>query len=112
MESVPSLPVDAPLRAFVIWASAGVLALVVGTVSAGLRRRWSEVKVAATPLVALGLGVAAGHFNAAAHTWATWIAVVVAGWAAYHTSRETSFFLLVGSIGLAGAGLIAQNSLF
>jgi hypothetical protein len=112
MESVPSLPTETALRAFVIWASAGMFALVLGVLAAGIRRRWAEARWAAMPIGILCITMVLTHLSGIAHGYATWITVAAAGVAAFRTSNETSFFLFLGGIGLVAASLIASTRLF
>ncbi len=112
MESVPSLPDGGPLRPFVIWASAGVFFLVISMAAASLRRRWKDAGVAAIPTLILVVGLGMVHYGGMAHTYSTWMTVLAAVWAAHMTEKETSFFLFLGGLGLAGAGIIARTQLF
>jgi hypothetical protein len=57
----------------------------------------------------IGLGVLIGHVAAAAHIWAMWGAVAAGVWAAHRNDGLSSFFVFLGSLGLAAASVMARS---
>ena len=109
MESLPDLPATPDLRAFVIWASAGLLGISVGLIAAGLRRDWKQLARAASPIGVMAIGMAAGLIVPGAHIWAMWAAVVLCIWAAHKNSGLSSFAVFLGGLGLAAASFLARS---
>jgi general stress protein CsbA len=112
MQPVPSLPAEGPLRAFVIWASLGLGFLLLSACVAAFRKRGNDLRYTALPLAVLAAGMLVAQYSEVAHTTATWLTVIVAGLSAYQTKAETSFFLFLGGLSLAAAGIIASTQLF
>ncbi len=112
MESLPSLPAHLPLRAFVIWATLGIVCFLVGIASAMSRRAWTDARWALVPLAVLVLGIAIGPFAPWVHTPAIWLSVLSAAWAAHRTTGLTSGAVFIGGAALVFAALIARNTLF
>ena len=109
MESLPELPGSQNLRAFVIWSTAGLLAVALGLGAAAMRKSWPEVQRAAYPFGAIILGVAVGQIAPKAHIWSMWAAVVLGIWAAHKNSGLSSFLIFVGTLGLAAASFMARS---
>lgn len=92
-----------------VWASAGLLAISVGLIAAGLKRNWVQLGRAASPIGAMVVGMTAGILVPAAHIWAMWVAVVLCLWAAHKNSGVSSFAVFLGGIGLAAASFMARS---
>ncbi len=109
MESLPQLPGSPQLRAFVIWATAGLLGILVGMGAAAARKRWAEVRRAALPLGVVLLGALIGQLAPSTHLWVMWVAVVLGAWAAFKNTGLSSFATFFGAIGLGAASILAQS---
>ncbi len=90
----------------------GLSFLVLSACIAAARKRTKDLRYTAIPLAVWAAGMLIAKYSDLAHTAATWLAVIVAGFAAYQTKAETSFFLLLGGLSLAAAGIIASTQLF
>jgi hypothetical protein len=109
MESVPDLPASPELRAFVIWATAGLIGIVGGMTAAVVQRRWLEARRAVVVLGAVLAGSAIGQLAPGTHTWAMWLAIALGIWASYKNTGLSSFCLFIGSVGLAASSLMARS---
>lgn len=79
---------------------------------AAIRKQAKDLRYTAIPLAVLAAGMIIAQHSEVAHTTATWLTVIVAGFSAYQTKAETSFFLFLGGLSLAAAGIIASTQLF
>jgi len=109
MESLPDLPGSPDLRAFVIWATAGLAAIAAGLGVAAFRKAWAEVRRAALPLGAAVLGMLVGQLAPEVHLWAMWVAVALGVWAAHKNTGLSSFFIFLGTLGMAAASVLAHS---
>ena len=100
MQSVPSLPADPGLQIMIILASAGILALVSGTIGAAIRRNTAALKALGAPLLTLMLVLAMGRTIAGAHLPLMGAIVLWIAWNAHHTT--VGAYKVCGFIGAAG----------
>ncbi len=109
MESVPELPASPQLRAFVIWATAGLLAITAGLGAAMAQKNWADARRAALVCTPILLGAGIGHLAPGAHIWSMWAAIALGVWAAHKNSGACSFLVFVGTLGLAAASFMARS---
>ena len=109
MESVPDLPASPELRAFVIWATAGLLAIAVGLGVAVANKNWTEARRAGLVCGTIILGTLIGQLAPGTHIWAMWAGILLGIWAAHKNSGLSSFFVFLGTLGLIASSLLARS---
>jgi len=109
MESVPDLPASPELRAFVIWATAGLLAITLGLGAAVARKNWTEARRAALVCGTIIIGTLIGQLAPGTHTWTIWVGILMGIWAAHKNSGLSSFFVFLGTLGLAASSILARS---
>ena len=109
MESVPDLPARPELRAFVIWATAGLLAIAAGLGVAMTNKNWTEARRAALVCGTIILGMLIGQLAPGTHTWTIWAGVLLGIWTAHKNTGLSSFFVFIGTLGIAASSLLARS---
>jgi len=103
MQATPSLPADPGLRLMVVMACIGILALIIGTVGAAIKKDTAALKAVGGPLLALSIILSFGRQIAPAHPF---LMASIVLWCA-HSARRchglTRWSAAMGGLGLATA---------
>jgi hypothetical protein len=109
VDELPQLPMQGPLRTFVIVATVAVLALIAVLMLGLARRDWRTSLWACVPLLLLAVAVPLGSSSRALHLLATLAAVAVGARNGYTFAGVERWLSVVGALALFTSALLARG---